>query len=178
MSKTHWKTLDDPPYIGAYAFEPDQEIVATIKFVRRETVIGEGGTKEECKVAHFEEAEIKPLILNATNSKTIEQIHKTPFIEDWIGKKIQLYVQKGIRGKKGEITDGVRVRPFVPKPTSGSAITCAECGEEIRSFGKRTAKQLAEYTRSKYGRSLCAGCAKAAAEAADPLGGGPVAENA
>ena len=35
-------------------------------------VTGPDGKKEECTVVHFAEKEIKPLILNTTNAKTIQ----------------------------------------------------------------------------------------------------------
>ena len=35
MSKTHWKKLNNPDYLGAYALEPGQELVATIKVVEK-----------------------------------------------------------------------------------------------------------------------------------------------
>ena len=82
MSKTHWKKLNNPDYLGAYALEPGQELVATIKVVRKEMVTGPDGKKEECTVVHFAEKEIKPLILNTTNAKTIQKIYKTPYIEE------------------------------------------------------------------------------------------------
>ena len=47
MPLTHWKKLDNPDYIGAYAFQPGEEKTLTIKNVRREVVVGAEGKKEE-----------------------------------------------------------------------------------------------------------------------------------
>ena len=33
----------------------------------------------------------KPMILNRTNCKTIAKLHGSPEVEDWVGKKIQIY---------------------------------------------------------------------------------------
>ena len=79
---THWKKLENPDYIGSYAFQPGESKVVTIKSVRREMVSGADGKREECTVVHFAEAE-KPLILNATNGKAIAKVAKTPYIEQW-----------------------------------------------------------------------------------------------
>lgn len=176
MSKTHWKKLNNPDYLGAYALEPGQELVATIKVVRKEMVTGPDGKKEECTVVHFAEKEIKPLILNATNAKTIQKLYKTPYIEDWQGRKIQLYVET-VRAF-GEMVEALRIRPSIPKITgavSSEPVMCADCGAEVSAFGKMNAAQMADYTYSKYGKSLCSECAKvqaeklAAVEAKNPL---------
>lgn len=165
MSKTHWKKLNNPDYLGAYALEPGQELVATIKVVRKEMVTGPDGKKEECTVVHFAEKEIKPLILNTTNAKTIQKIYKTPYIEEWQGRKIQLYVET-VRAF-GEMVEALRIRPFIPKitgPVSSEPVMCADCGAEVSAFGKMNAAQMADYTYSKYGKSLCSECAKVQAE--------------
>ena len=93
MELTHWKKLNNPDYLGAYAFQPGEEIIATIGSVGRETITNADGKKEECTVAHFTApAGIKPMILNPTNCKTIEKVAGTPYIEQWQGVMIQLYV--------------------------------------------------------------------------------------
>ena len=45
MNKTHWKKLTNPDYLGAYAFEPKQEFIATIKYVAVEKSHGFGWEK-------------------------------------------------------------------------------------------------------------------------------------
>jgi len=47
------------------------------------------------------------MILNVTNSKTIEKVHKTPYIEDWVSKQVLVKVVN-IRAF-GEQVDAVRV---------------------------------------------------------------------
>ena len=95
---THWKKLMNPEYLGGYALQPGQELIATIKTVGNEEVTGTDGKKEICSVIHFVE-DIKPMILNATNNKTIANLFKTPYIEQWAGRKIQIY----IRGRSGSL---------------------------------------------------------------------------
>lgn len=72
--KTHWKKLTNPDYLGSYAFQPGEEKTVTIKEVKRELVFNPSASgKEECTVAYFVE-DIKPMILNTTNCKTIAKV--------------------------------------------------------------------------------------------------------
>lgn len=153
---THWKKLHNPDYIGAYILDPGKDLVLTINYVKNEMVTGTDGKKEECTVIHFTEDE-KPMILNATNAKTIEKIYRTPYVEEWGGKKIQLYAEK-IKAF-GELVEALRIRPFQPAEKNEEPILCEECGNEIKGYGDKTAAYLARYTKEKYQMSLCSDCA-------------------
>lgn len=109
--KTHWKKLVNPDYLGAYSLNPGQELILTIKELQRKKVKGSGGKEQECTVCVFVE-NIKPMILNRLNSKTITKIYQTPYIEDWVGKKIQVFAET--IEAFGEMTDALRVRPYEP----------------------------------------------------------------
>lgn len=156
---THWKKLMNPDYLGGYALQPGQELIATIKTVGNEEVTGSDGKKEICSVIHFVEA-VKPMILNATNNKTIAKLFKTPYIEQWAGRKIQIYTEK-VRAF-GETWDALRVRPFLPVEKE---LKCAECGKKIEGFGKMTAETVAKHTLASYGKMLCSECGTKAKEA-------------
>lgn len=165
MELTHWKKLNNPDYLGAYAFQPGQDIIATIKYVHDEMVVGSDGKKEECTVIHFTETTIKPLIANVTNCKQITKLLKTPYIEQWSGQRIQLYVTP-VKAF-GDVVDAVRVRPFLPKVEEQN-IKCFECGNIITAAGNMNAQQMAAYTQKKYGRILCEACATKAAQMNKP----------
>lgn len=112
-TKTHWKALTHPDYIGAYALmvgEKNIELNVTIEVVKREMVTGADGKKEECTVAHIKGH--KPMILNSTNQKAITKALNTPYIEDWKGKTITLYVAK-VKAF-GETVDALRVKTEAP----------------------------------------------------------------
>lgn len=156
---THWKKLTNPDYLGAYALQPGQELIATIKSVANEVVTGTDGKKETCLVMRFME-NIKPMILNATNSKTITKLFKTPYIEEWTNRKIQIYTEK-VKAF-GEIVDALRVRDFLPVEKE---LICADCGGKIEGYGKYSADTMARHTLSKYGKALCSACATKAKEA-------------
>jgi DNA-directed RNA polymerase subunit RPC12/RpoP len=123
-------------------------------------VTGTDGKRETCSVMSFMES-VKPMVLNATNSKTIAKLFKTPYIEEWSGRKIQLYVQTGVKAF-GDVVDAIRVRPFLPVEKE---LRCADCGAKIEGNGKSTAEVIAKYTLSHYGRMLCNECGKKENEA-------------
>lgn len=108
-TKTHWKKLINPDYIGAYALQPDEDLVVTIDYVQREQVTGTGGKKEECTVAHL--IGQKPLILNVTNSKSIAKLYGS-YIEDWSGKQVTLYAS--MTKLAGDMVECLRIRPNAP----------------------------------------------------------------
>jgi hypothetical protein len=111
LTKTHWKKLVNPDYLGAYSLQPKEEKVLTIDKVVREIVKGTGGKKQECTILYFVEKE-KPMILNRLNSKIITKIYGTPYIEEWVTKKIQIFAD--MVDAFGEQVEALRIRPFIP----------------------------------------------------------------
>lgn len=109
---THWKNQFNYDYLGAYSLPDGKDIVLTIKEMKKENVVGANGQKSECFVAYFHEG-AKPMILNKTNCKTIEKLFKTPVIEEWVNRQIQVGSTR--INAFGEMTDCLRVRPFAPK---------------------------------------------------------------
>lgn len=115
QTKTHWKKLHNPDYLGAYAFQPNEEIIATISGAKVEPVMGSGGKKEDCMVVRFKEKHIKPLICNVTNSKSISKVAGSEYIEDWEGVTIALFTTEV--NAFGDTVQAVRVRSKAPKLT-------------------------------------------------------------
>lgn len=159
---THWKKLTNPDYLGAYALAPGEELILTIKSVANEVVTGTDGKKETCSVMRFVE-DVKPMVLNSTNAKMIAKLFKTPYIEQWAGRRIQIYVEHGVKAF-GDIVDALRIRPFLPAEEN---LICADCGGKVEGYGDTSAQTVARYTQSKYGRILCSVCATAAKKAAE-----------
>ena len=156
MSKTHWKKLNNPDFLGAYALEPGEDLVLTIDRVKEEQFTGTGGKKDEGIVVHFKETGVKPMICNATNAKAITKVAGSPYIEDWSNTKIAFYAAEV--SAFGETVDALRVRPFAPKVEE---YICSDCGCTIKDEGKFSAKVIANQSKSKYGAYLCMSCAKA-----------------
>jgi hypothetical protein len=138
-TRTHWKQLADTRYIGAYALPNGADLTVTIAHVGREQVTVTGGKKEDHIVMHL--AGHKPMILNSTNSKSIQMLYG-PYIEDWAGKQITLYGSTARLGN--ELVECLRIRPAVPasvakKPISRDRFVRAL--EQIRR-GSYTAAKL------------------------------------
>lgn len=109
-SKTHWKKAFNPNYLGAYSLDPGEDRIVTIETAGQEDVMNADGKTEPCLVLRL--ANEKPMICNKTNAKTIAKVVGSNYLEDWRGKRIQIYVAK-IKAF-GELTDALRVRPMVP----------------------------------------------------------------
>lgn len=110
--KTHWKSYHNYEYLGAYSLENGEDLELTIDVVKQEMVKGQSGREESCMVIYFDEVE-KGMICNKTNAKTIQQVHGTPYIEEWTGKKVLLGTEKV--SAFGETTDALRIRAYKPK---------------------------------------------------------------
>lgn len=108
---THWKRLVNPDYLGVYSLDNGKDMTLTISKVVREYVKNERG-QEECTVAYFKENQ-KPMILNRTNSKAIQKLYGTPYIEQWTGKKITVYA--ATTKLKGDDVECLRIRPQKPE---------------------------------------------------------------
>ena len=156
---THWKKLTNPNYIGAYAFEQGEEKTGTIDYVKNESVMNADGKSEDCIVCHFKEKNLKPLILNKTNCKTITKLYNTPYIENWAGKKITMYV-KQVKAF-GDVTDAVRIRDKV-KAEKVPDIKCEDCGKTIKGMGQYGPEFVAAKNKERYGKCLCIECGKKA----------------
>ena len=157
MSETHWKRLINPDYLGAYSLEAGNDMILTISAVKREMITGTGGKKEECPVCHWKENQ-KPMILNVTNMKTIAKMYG-PYIENWAGKRVQIYASTTKFG--GDTVECLRIRKDPPEDVK---IACEECGQMIAPAFSMSASQLSAYTKKKYGKNLCAECAKSKKE--------------
>jgi hypothetical protein len=83
-------------------------IVVTIKGFRMETLKGDDGDEDKM-VMYFAEPEVKPMVLNRTNSLLIPVVTGATKTGDAIGKRIRVINDKTIAfGSK--ITGGLRIR--------------------------------------------------------------------
>jgi len=114
--KTHYRKAFDSPYLSsADIVEPT---VLTISHVRLEPDRTKK-TKDLFNTAYFVEKEIrhgeplKPMILNAGNSKTMKALTRSAFIDDWNGVRVTIYVDGNVRFGK-ETVEGLRISPHQP----------------------------------------------------------------
>jgi hypothetical protein len=94
----------------------DDELVVTIKTVRREDMPGDAG--EQRWVLFFRELP-RGLVLNTTTIRVLEKAYGQDS-EDWSGKKVTLYVDPNV-SFKGQIVGGLRLRPFKRPPPSATS---------------------------------------------------------
>jgi len=144
---THWKKLRDPNYIGSWDIEQGKELVVTLVSVAKELVTGPDGKKEHCTVAKLKDH--KPFILNATNAKTIAKVCGSPFIEQWVNKRITLYVTQ-IKAF-GENVDAIRIRATAPElPTLNESHPKWQSAKQSLKDGTVTIEKIkANYKLSK-----------------------------
>ncbi len=163
---THWKKLTNPNYLGSWDFRENEERTLTIKNVSQEEVFNPtDNSKKFCTVAHFKENS-KPMVLNKTNCKTISELYKSNYIEDWAGCRVIIRVEK-VRAF-GKLEEGLRIKkqlpskPSLPKTNEKSfqeeTLFCGDCGEIISAYDKYSDKQIADHTLKRYGIQLCASC--------------------
>ena len=115
MSKTHIDKLRNPNYLGGWDLQDENgktnDIIVTIKEVKSEFVFNQKAQMEEPVLTVFF-LECKPIILNATNRKTLKKVTDTSYIEEMAGKRIQL-TTKRIKAF-GEFHDAIRIVATVP----------------------------------------------------------------
>lgn len=110
--REHWKEVMEYQYLGAYSIsEGERDLIFTIKSAAKEAVKNEDGKEDSCLVLYFDESE-KGMVVNATNAKRIEAIYKTGIVSEWIGKRIQLYVEQ-VKAW-GKVVPALRIREFEP----------------------------------------------------------------
>lgn len=166
MSKTHWKSLaDTSQYLGKQHFGPDEKKDVTIESIEEQTVENHAKrTKEVKAIMHFVEADVRPWIVNKTNRETIAELLGSPYIEDWSGKKITLWVDPKVPNNFDPKNPGaVRVWPKLPD----APVICENCGMVIEPHGNYSANKIVTMSRTKYGLALCWECASARKEAAE-----------
>ena len=120
-AKHHYRAVFDSPYLSAADIvEPT---ILTITRVTQEPDHTKK-TKDIFNTAYFREKEIrpgeelKPMILNATNSRTMKKLTGSPFIEDWSNIAVTVYVDNNIRFGRDTV-EGLRIateRPRLKKP--------------------------------------------------------------
>lgn len=117
--KTHYRKVFKSDHLGVADLEDLLEqgtpLIFTIKEVRQQIGAQVAGKKIDANIAYFNE-KIKPLVLNATNSKVMKGLTGSSFVEDWANVRVQLYIDPNAK-LKGETVGGVRIHPEAPRKT-------------------------------------------------------------
>lgn len=118
MSKTHFRKVFKSDHLGSAdleeMIEEGKSLIFTIAYVNQEYSTKVAGKKIDANIAYFKEP-IKPMVLNATNSKIVQGLAGgTPWVEDWKNILIELYVDTTVQ-MKGERVGGVRIKQQAPR---------------------------------------------------------------
>lgn len=115
-TKTHYRKAFNSPYLSS------ADIVGpTILTISHVTLSGDATkkTKDVFNTAHFVEKELrqgetlKPMILNAHNSKILKDLTGSHFLEDWINVPVTIYVDCNVRFGRDTV-EGLRISPQPP----------------------------------------------------------------
>lgn len=154
---THWGKTRDVNYLGAWDVQPGQDLILTIAKIGQETVENPAeNTKEVKTVIHFVEQGFKPMVLNTTNKKAIATALDTPYIENWVGHPIAIFIKR-VKAF-GKENDALRIRDKAPDT---KIIICEECKKPITRVNGKEPSELAEISkRNCGGKALCVACQK------------------
>ena len=126
--KTHIDKLRNPNYLGGWDLQDENgkttDLVVTIKEVKSEFVFNQKAQIEE-PVLTVIFNECKPIILNATNRKTLKKVTDTSYIEEMAGKRIKL-TTKRIKAF-GEFHDAIRIVNEIVTDAVEKPVAVAEC---------------------------------------------------
>ena len=127
QNKTHYRKVFKSDHLGTpdleEFIEEGKHLIFTIREVKQHLIesgnknsgVVVAGKRISANIAYFTDAKIKPLVLNATNSKIVKSFNGgSAFVEDWSNTPIELYIDASVR-MKGEVVGGVRIKTTQPK---------------------------------------------------------------
>lgn len=166
-----WQKARNPNYLGSWDLivGADEDGVVTYgektltvaKVVQEDVTdmdaIKQGKvTTKKMYVMYFQEP-VLPLIIHAKCVlQSIAKATHTILMNKWVGKRLTLYVEKGVRAF-GTYTDAIRVKPTAP---SMPTIKCPVCGKTVVPITGMTAEQTLAYTEKQLGIRACVECGK------------------
>lgn len=146
--------MRESEYLGAEDIDDGTEPILTIAGLWYGSVTLQRG-KENKDVLSFKEErvpgilQVRPLIVNSTNRKTLRKLFGDAKASTLVGKQIQLFVDHNVRDPQdGGMTDGIRIRPYKPRPPKQEPVPpCADCEGEIMPAMGRDARWLRRCSR-------------------------------
>jgi hypothetical protein len=133
MNQTDWRKYRKSSHLASAdldAMESDGiPLLFTIKEVKYESQTMVSGTKMDGIFCYFQEP-LKPLKLNSTNCNILASFtgiagKEKHIIENWVGLKIELFVDHNVKFK-GTIVDGIRINPVKYKEKTKPTFTEAK----------------------------------------------------
>lgn len=94
-------------------------VVAIISNVTMEMLKDQSGVQKKKGILHLAGGQLKPIILNVGNTKTLTNLYGTE-TNNWLGKPIEIYVNPAVE-MGGQMVGGLRLRPPSGPPQNGHA---------------------------------------------------------
>jgi hypothetical protein len=114
--KTHYRKVFKSDHLGSAdleeMIEDGKKLIFTIKEVKQEYGTTVAGRKIDANIAYFVE-DIKPMVLNATNSKQVAKFAGSKFVEEMSNTVVELFIKSDVK-LMNETVGGVRIRPVQP----------------------------------------------------------------
>ena len=160
-------------FLAVEDFTANAEPILTIKEIGFGECVLDQGRREEHDVIFFAEKsvpglpQVRPMLVNSTNRKTLLSIYGDLSAAALEGKRIRLYVDPRVRAVGGGTTAGIRIRKLVPpapepvqpvQPNPVPPVVCQDCGQPIIAAGDVPAEQVLSNGRQWFGLDLCADC--------------------
>jgi hypothetical protein len=164
--KTHYRKAFDSPYLSsADIVEPTN---LTVKCVRLEPDKTKK-SKDVFNTAYFVETEIrpgekmKPMILNAGNSKTMKGLTGSSFIDDWNNVAVTVYMDPNVQYGR-ETVGGLKIstkQPQIKLLTPASAVAWANAKAAYKRDGNLDAVLARVVISEEHQNQLIAECDEA-----------------
>jgi hypothetical protein len=131
QKKTHIETMVEKDYLGAWDVE-GRDFTLVIDHVAKKELTLRGGKKKKVPVLTFRGARKKFVLAARTNRETISDMYG-PYIEDWVGKSITIFMDPKCKSPSGGTCPGIRVRPMIPKGPAEPSLPDRPVDEDMRA---------------------------------------------
>ena len=108
----HFRMAANSHYLGACDLPDYKERVLTVDRCVFEMTEGLA-ENSKMNVLYFKEAGVKPMLLNATNSRAVRSVTRSSYINEWAGHRVTLFVKENVKAF-GILTDALRIKPTKP----------------------------------------------------------------
>ena len=133
--KTHYRKAFNSPYLSsADIVGPTILTISKVQLLKDET----RKTKDVFNTAFFQEKELragerlKPMILNAHNSRVMRDLTGSHFIEDWENVSVTIYVDSNVKFGRDTV-EGLRVSPQAPQRQKPSLLPGTKYWENAKA---------------------------------------------
>lgn len=129
--KTHIETMVEKDYLGSWDVA-DRDHTQTIDSVAKTKLTMRGGKTKIVPVLTFRGVRKKFVLAARTNRDTITGMYG-PYVEDWAGKAITLFMDPNSKSPSGGVCPGIRIRPMVPKGPADTSMVERPVDEKMQA---------------------------------------------